>query len=586
MGMSISGLWMKAAVANAFTLAAAGAFAGSLVLKPGAQDTFAPEFGSAIARSGNYTAVGAMQETIALPGEPIFGGGFIGAQGAVYLYNGTSATPERIYQFPGNQHFQKKAGAKVALSSKWLAFFAPEFTTTEPKVSAVFIVGKTNSQWTQCPTVNAQVNCNALVGDIGVSPAPAILRIPLIDRRDVDQVSIAISDNYLLIGDAVTSQVKIYRHDATLNRWVPEQTLDEVPDAHLGTAVAIDGNRIAVGAPYRKWGDWEAPTNKGWVKIYSRNSTTKTWNLSATASGSFSAGAFGRALDMHSGNLVVSAGLFDGPQHLAFYRLNSDGSLTAPYYFTTPAPVEHMSLYGDTLVASANGDLHRALDVYKRDPSNITNPWYLSQTLDGYLYASALSEGNAYPGIDPMELDGDNLVLGWRAYNGFRGAFIHEKISLIDTCKNPLNRVANCSFDNSSGAGWQFLNHQGASAWASFSGSQLTATISNPGFDHWHIQARTPIKLTAGASATYQLRFRAKAPNFRDLTVNIGHNGNQDNNWVSYGRTTFRPGPEWTTYIYEFYGVPSDANAFLDFNLGAAGTTGITIDSVSLTPLD
>ena len=124
----------------------------------------------------------------------------------------------------------------------------------------------------------------------------------------------------------------------------------------------------------------------------------------------------------------------------------------------------------------------------------------------------------------------------------------------------------------------------GASSWGNFNGGQLTVTTYNPGSVHWHIQARTAVNLSEGG--TYQLRFRAKADNFRDVVVNIGHNGNQDNNWQSYGQTLFRPGPEWTQYIYEFYGVPSDANAFLDFNFGNAGTTGITLDGVSLAPLD
>ncbi|HEY6528426.1 MAG TPA: carbohydrate binding domain-containing protein [Cellvibrionaceae bacterium] len=75
--------------------------------------------------------------------------------------------------------------------------------------------------------------------------------------------------------------------------------------------------------------------------------------------------------------------------------------------------------------------------------------------------------------------------------------------------------------------------------------------------------------------------FRAKADSNRVFVVNIGHNGNQDNNWQSYGRENVSATTDWTEYSYEFQ-TPMDANAFLDFNVGNAGTSAVTIDSVSL----
>src|SRR5690606_13959070 len=153
------------------------------------------------------------------------------------------------------------------------------------------------------------------------------------------------------------------------------------------------------------------------------------------------------------------------------------------------------------------------------------------------------TDGWPDPASDPVELVGDDVVLGWRAYSNNLGGVIHEKISQIDSCKSTLNLVANCSFDNNSGNSWQFLNHMGASSWASYSGGQLNATIYYGSSVHWHIQARTAVDLSEGGA--YQLRFRARADSYRDITVNIGHNGNQDNNWQSYGQTTFHPGPQW-----------------------------------------
>ena len=98
----------------------------------------------------------------------------------------------------------------------------------------------------------------------------------------------------------------------------------------------------------------------------------------------------------------------------------------------------------------------------------------------------------------------------------------------------------------------------------------------------WHVQARTPVNLSQAVQ--YKLTFRAKADANRGFVVNIGHNGNQDNNWQSHARVYPYATTEWTDYSYEVQ-VPMDANAFLDFNVGNAGTSAVTIDSVSLKAL-
>lgn len=554
------------------------ATAGTVILKPGAQNTFAPEFGSALARSGSYTAVGAAQETIAIPGEAIFGGGTIAAQGAVRLFNGTNAVAERTYQFPGNNHFFKRTGAKVAISDKWLAFAAMDHDPRFAYPTAIYIVGKTNNQWLECPTVNTVIDCSSLVGDNGVLPAQPIVRIPFSQRLEIKDISVAISDDYLVIGDNKNSKVTIYRHDASLNRWVEEMAVTDLIERRVGSSVAIDGDKVAVSAPYFKDSTDTVPgLENGSVRIYKRN-TNGTWYVSGSAYGYFTDGNFGRVLDMHSGNLVVSSGRYNSQQHLTFFRVDSSGSLSSPYYITSPTPNDRVAVHGDTAIITTQ-TVAKSIAIYKRNTAN--NTWNEVSALDGDLYKNTNSTGLGFPGIDDIDIVGDDLSLGWRAYNNLVGGFIHEKASLIDTCKSPLNLVANCAFDNTSGTGWQFLNHMGASAAVNYTGSQLNAVIYYGSSVHWHIQARTAVNLAT--SGTYKLRFRAKADNYRSLTVNLGHNGNQDNNWVSYGQTTFTPGPEWNEFTFEFNGVPADANAFLDFNLGNAGTTGVSIDGVKLT---
>jgi hypothetical protein len=174
--------------------------------------------------------------------------------------------------------------------------------------------------------------------------------------------------------------------------------------------------------------------------------------------------------------------------------------------------------------------------------------------------------------------------MGWRGFSGLVGGFIHEKISLIDSCKNPQNLIgSNCSFDDPTSTDWQFLTHMGAAASPNYAGGQIKTTIYYAGSDMWHIQLRRAVALPA--TQDYQLSFRAKADNARAITVNLGHNGSQDNNWQSYSREVVSLDTEWATYTYTFASVPADANAVLDFNLGDEGNDAVTIDSVSLTPI-
>ena len=549
------------------------AFAGTVVVKPG---TYVgnSEFGSTVARLGNYTLVGAFQETVAIPGEDILGGG-IGGQGVVYLFNGTNSNPERRYQFAGNDHFFQRAGAKVALSNKWLAFGASEASgNNTDKKSAIYVVGKVNSQWPQCPTVSGILTCDSLVKGNGSASNAPIIKIEFPGYVHSADISLAISDDYLVMADQATSQVFIYRYDVAQARWNQEfATPADTAGNRLGTGVAIDGDRVAVSAP------GFALTN-GIVYVYKRNASG-VWNISGAADGNVFGHNFGHKLDMHSGNLVIASGDFNGDHGLTFFRVNANGGFFGQSSIEVDQNIYQLAVNGDT-VAYTSLDDNESLKILKRNTT--TNEWRVTTALNRYLYLNPQNGNLTYSASDPIDLDGDDLVLGWRSYNNNGGAFIREKVSQIDPCKSTRNLVSNCSFDNNSGNGWQFLNHMGASAWASYSGGQLTVTTYNPGSVHWHIQARTAVNLSEGS--TYQLRFRARADNFRDVVVNIGHNGNQDNNWQSYGQTLFRPGPEWTQYIYEFYGVPSDANAFLDFNFGNAGTTGITIDGVSLAPLE
>ncbi|HMU68334.1 MAG TPA: carbohydrate binding domain-containing protein, partial [Cellvibrionaceae bacterium] len=321
-------------------------------------------------------------------------------------------------------------------------------------------------------------------------------------------------------------------------------------------------------------------------------------SMTSQADGLIAGGNYGYRVKMEGNNLVVAAGTEEA-HRLYFYRFDSNDRINgSPFVVPFSGRIRGLSLSGET-VAVAGGDNNYALSVFSRNTLNSAPEWKRSTSLAGSFYSNRNFDGQPYQGIDEVEVVGDDLSLGWRAHNSttqpnnFKGAVIFEKVSLLDSCREPTNLVANCSFDavtnNSlntaaSGANWSLLSYLGASGSVDYTGRQMRVSINNPGSDMWHVQARTAVNLSQAVN--YVLTFRAKADNNRGFVVNIGHNGNQDNNWQSYGRVNVSATTEWTEYSYEFSGVPMDANAFLDFNFGNAGTSAVTIDSVKLKALN
>ncbi|WP_433933960.1 carbohydrate binding domain-containing protein [Sorangium cellulosum] len=583
-------------LAGSVGLVAAQASAGVVVGKPTPHgNTAYPEAGTTMARAGTFTLVGALQEHVKISGEaePTFPSTM---QGAVYLMNGTSATPARVYQFPGVAHFNVQAGSQLAISNRFLAFATRgTSSSTSPLANSVFIARNSNGSWAECPLVSGQRNCNGAVRENGQNISRALTRIPLTHPADISfkDITLALSDDYLAIGYKRQSVLEIYRYNSSNDTWVLELSLDEPDERFTGAALAIDGDLVAVASPWSEGGT--AGAELGSVRIFRRNAVSSTWSSVAITSGYFSTGAFGRSLALDSGNLAVTSGAtfpvsgVTPQQHLSFYQVASDGTISARQTLQTAYPHVHLALDGDTL-ASTVSDGSEGLSIYKRAAAS--GQWAYEAGLIRDFYKSVNSSNLGYGGIDPIGLVGDDLALGWRAFSGLLGGVIHEKASLVDACRDPLNLVSNCSFDNvtntalggnQSSSGWQVLNWNGASSWADFSGRQMRINVQQPGSDMWHIQARTTVNLPQ--AGRYLLTFRAKADDVRTFVVNLGRNGNSDNNWASYGRVTAAAGPEWVIYSFELPSVPQDPAAFLDFNVGNAGTAAVTVDSVKLVRL-
>ncbi|RYZ08455.1 MAG: hypothetical protein EOO73_08395 [Myxococcales bacterium] len=578
------------------SLCAGSASAGVVVAKPaphGSGSFFAPEFSTALARSGQFTLVGALQEHVSIPGEPTPTFPSI-KQGAVYLMRGTNTTPERLYQFPGVAQFDLQAGSQVALSSRFLAFGTGGSNSSgasSPFANSVFIARQVNGSWGECPIVSGQRNCNGAVRENGQTSSRALTRIPLTYPAHFKSINIALSDDYLAIGYRQESVVELYRYDGPTDRWVRELTLDEPNERFTGAALALDGDRLAVGSP---WSDGSSVGSElGTVRVFKRNGSNGTWAAAGYTLGHFSSGGFGKTLAFSGANLAVTSGAPDlgttpaPAQHLSFFRVATDGSLSARQSIQTSSPLTHLALSGDTLAAAVYGAGDEGLSLYKREAS--TGVWSYETGLIRDFYKSANNGALGYAGIDPIGFSGDELSLGWRAYSNLLGGVVYEKASLIDACRDPRNVVQNCSFDSvtntaldgyQSSTGWQLLSWNGGAAWADYNGRQLRINVQQPGSDMWHVQARTTVKLAQAGN--YRLSFRAKADAVRSFVVNLGRNGSADNNWASYGRVTAAAGPQWVIYSFDLPSVPQDSAAYLDFNVGNGGAVGVTLDSVKL----
>lgn len=585
-------LGFAGALAVGAGLVAGQAVAGVVVAKPtphGQGSFFAPEFSTTLARSGSFTLGGTLQEHVTIPGEAAPTWPSI-KQGAVYLMRGTNTTAERLYQFPGVANFDLLAGSQVAISSRFLAFGTGGSSSGTNPVNAnsIYIARNVNGSWGECPIVNNQRDCNGAVRDNGQTTNKPLTRIRLTYPGHFKDINIALSDDYLVIGYRKESAVEIYRYNTASDSWVRELSIDEPNERYTGAAVAIDGDRVAIGVP------WPNGPELGTVRVYKRNASTGAWDTANSQYGHFTTGQFGKTLVMASNTLAVTSGGVDNgttpapAQHLTFFNVAADGSMSNRQTLTTASPLVHLALSGNTLASTVSNGAE-GLAIYKRDASGI---WAYETGLIRDFYKSVNPTAIGYGGIDPIGISGDELSLGWRAFSGLIGGIVYEKASLIDSCRDPLNVVQNCSFDSvtntqldgyQNSSGWQLLNWNGGSSWADYNNRQLRINVQNPGTDMWHVQARTTVKVAQAGK--YRLTFRAKADAVRTFIVNLGRNGNADNNWASYGRVTAAAGPDWVIYSFDLPNVPQDSAALLDFNVGNQGNVAVTIDSVKLVKL-
>lgn len=546
-----------------------------VIQKPGALKDSA-EAGRMVAQHDKVTIIGAMQDTLLKNGETPIHGNPVGSQGAVYVFEDAQATPKATYQFPGNEHYFRQVGARVAASAKWLAFTDTNAGSGAP--ARVYIVGKDgNNQWRTCPTGVNGIDCSNSVDANGQNTGKPIKSIDFdqtvaTGAKNYLRQNIAISDNYLVMANIEAGLLDFYRYDIAQNKWIKEWTYDDALDENqTGFDIAIDGDRVVASAPGYN-------SAAGRFYAFERNSSTQQWQLTHTINGTGTTANLAGSLDFHNGRILAKV----GTSKIAYYRIEGP-EINLKNILDTSTNVVEVALFNDTAVVSYTGT-NNAYGTYKLN--TITNVWGLVQNVP-VTVVPADPEGITLSHRD-IDLHQNNVAIGWPGRGALNsnnvvvknvGAVVLKDFSTTN-CKSVINLVPNCSFDIPTATNWSLLTHNGANASPDYSNGQLRTNINDDGYDFWHIQARTAVKLAS--AGTYTLRFNAKADWTRSIVVNLGHNGTSDNNWQSYAQRTVTLSAHMQTYSFTLTSIPQDLNAVLDFNMGNAGNSPVTIDEIYL----
>ncbi len=550
-----------------------------LISKPGpiTKDT---EFGSAIAQYENYTVVGTMEDRILVGNEDPQ---LYGEQGSVYVFENANPTPKTVYQFPGKTNNHKGLGSRVAMSNKWLAFVALENRNEASIPAKAYIVGKdSNNQWRTClpnPTTTL-VDCTPYVAANGAQNNNPVLKsidFPVAGTKEGLPQNIAISDNYLVLANINSSTTVVYRYDSNQNKWVQEWSFDGPDDMKFGTAIAIEGDRLAISAPGHLDG-------RGAFFTLKRNSSLQTWDWTGGWSTDINIKNFGRALDMHSNRIVAggNSGSIDNPAGtLSFYNFDAAGNLYFQQMLTTPYEAWNVALHDKAAVAAFHSFQAVEGMTYILNPT--VNQWQQYENILQTVVPADV-EGNRFISRE-VDVYKNTIAMGWMNYhvpqlaNSLVGALILKDFIPSTNCKSISNIVPNCTFDIPTATNWSLKFYNGANASVNYSGNQMLTTITNAGSDFWHVQARTPVSLAGGS---YTLRFNAKATSARSIQVSLGHNGTSDNVWTNYMQRTVNLTSTMQTFTLTLTGITADTKSVLDFNLGKTGTSAVTLDEVSL----
>lgn len=153
--------------------------------------------------------------------------------------------------------------------------------------------------------------------------------------------------------------------------------------------------------------------------------------------------------------------------------------------------------------------------------------------------------------------------------------------------QNADNLLANASFDDASGAGWNPYFFEGASGKGNVVDGEYCMTAEQPGTDNWHVALLHPGLNLAGGQ-NYTLAFDAHATGNNTFVANINSTGEV---WTAYSQQAFRVGAEKQRFLMTFT-MPhtKEKEQRLEFWFGGPLALGketpftVCLDNVSLQP--
>jgi hypothetical protein len=242
-----------------------------------------------VAQYGGLTALGGRQDGLDTNGDGV-GDDY---RGGVYLYewgnlrlNYVPRGPEFMFAFLGHE---------VRLSNTWLAASAPGYSVTAGTgaAGAVLLSKKSNGAF---------------------GPLSYLVKDERIPAHS--GMSIAVSDTQLVIGSpngTVSSGAGaafVFSFDASRNAWGSPIVITP-SDGHVGdkfgASVAIDGNRIVVGAPEHDDDLGDSNAAKGRAYVFDRTGSQWLQTLGYTSFDATSGARYGDKVDVHLERMIVSA---------------------------------------------------------------------------------------------------------------------------------------------------------------------------------------------------------------------------------------------------------------------------------------
>jgi hypothetical protein len=299
-------------------------------------------FGERVVIDGDTAAVGAPNDDEAASlGGPATNGGAV----YVYVRTGTNWTQQAKLMVPVPS--VQNLGGSLALEGDTLAF-----STRNGTANTVWISRRTGTTWS---TPTALTPMGGAVGDafgasLSLGNGSLAVGAPGVNGAGSDRGAVYV---FVDSGSAFTQQALLVAGNP--------QDLDS-----LGSAVAIDGNLLVAGAPWRDGGG--GAVDIGIAYVFTRSGTT--WSQQAVLSGPSSAGsAFGRAVAISGTRVAVAAaavplsGVSAGPGSVRTFA-QSGTSWPLEHTITLASGVTgdefgaSLALAGDVLAVGAPGREH------------------------------------------------------------------------------------------------------------------------------------------------------------------------------------------------------------------------------------